>query len=451
MSALSERSTVGASAPVRSEASGHGAASRHATRTVLVRHGGRVVRVGGDAPIVVQSMTNTDTADAIGTAIQVKELALAGSELVRITVNSPEAAREVAAIREQLDRMGVDVPLVGDFHYNGHKLLTQFPDCAAALSKFRINPGNVGSGAGAGSKHDDNFARMIEVACLHEKPVRIGVNWGSLDQALLARVMDANARRSEPRDAQAVMTEALVTSAIESATRAEEVGLRRDAIILSCKVSGVQDLITVYRELSRRCDYPLHLGLTEAGMGSKGIVASTAAMAVLLQEGIGDTIRISLTPEPGGDRAREVVVAQEILQTMGLRAFAPMVIACPGCGRTTSTVFQELASSIQGWLREQMPLWKARYAGVENMRVAVMGCIVNGPGESKHADIGISLPGSGESPVAPVFIDGERDVTLKGEHIAEEFQAMVASYVERRYGRGDPSTMPDQEPSTALA
>jgi (E)-4-hydroxy-3-methylbut-2-enyl-diphosphate synthase len=451
MSALLERSTAGASAPLRSEAPDHGAAKRHATRTVLVRHGGRVVRVGGDAPIVVQSMTNTDTADAIGTAIQVKELALAGSELVRITVNSPEAAREVAAIREQLDRMGIDVPLVGDFHYNGHKLLTQFPECAAALAKFRINPGNVGSGAGAGSKHDDNFARMIEVACLHDKPVRIGVNWGSLDQALLARVMDENARRSEPRDAQAVMTEALVTSAIESAARAEEVGLRGDAIILSCKVSGVQDLITVYRELSRRCDYPLHLGLTEAGMGSKGIVASTAALAVLLQEGIGDTIRISLTPEPGGDRTREVVVAQEILQTMGLRAFAPMVIACPGCGRTTSTVFQELASSIQGWLREQMPIWKTRYAGVENMHVAVMGCIVNGPGESKHADIGISLPGSGESPVAPVFIDGERSVTLKGDRIAEEFQAMVASYVERRYGRSEPSSKSDQEPSTALA
>ena len=434
MSALLDRSTAVVPAPVRPAAPVHGAARRHATRVVLVRHGGRVVRVGGDAPIVVQSMTNTDTADAIATAIQVKELALAGSELVRITVNSPEAAREVAPIRDQLDRMGIDVPLVGDFHYNGHKLLTQFPDCAAALAKFRINPGNVGSGAGAGSKHDDNFARMIEVACLHDKPVRIGVNWGSLDQALLARVMDRNAQRAEPLDAQAVMTEALVTSAIESAQRAEEVGLGGDKIILSCKVSGVQDLITVYRELASRCDYPLHLGLTEAGMGSKGIVASTAALAVLLQEGIGDTIRISLTPEPGGDRTREVIVAQEILQTMGLRAFAPMVIACPGCGRTTSTVFQELASSIQGWLREQMPIWKTRYAGVENMHVAVMGCIVNGPGESKHADIGISLPGSGESPVAPVFIDGQRDVTLKGDRIAEEFQAIVARYVERRYG-----------------
>jgi (E)-4-hydroxy-3-methylbut-2-enyl-diphosphate synthase len=409
--------------------------ARHATRTVLVRHAGRVVRVGSDAPIVVQSMTNTDTADAIATAIQVKALAAAGSELVRITVNTPDAAREVAAIRDQLDRMGIDVPLVGDFHYNGHKLLTQFPDCAAALSKYRINPGNVGSGSGEGSKHDDNFARMIEVACKHDKPVRIGVNWGSLDQALLARVMDANARRPEPRDAQAVMVEALVTSAIESAERAEELGLRDDAIILSCKVSGVQDLIRVYRELARLCDYPLHLGLTEAGMGSKGIVASTAALGVLLQEGIGDTIRISLTPEPGGDRTREVVVAQEILQTMGLRAFAPMVIACPGCGRTTSTVFQELAASIQGWLRDQMPRWKSRYAGVENMRVAVMGCIVNGPGESKHADIGISLPGSGETPVAPVFIDGERSVTLKGDGIAEEFQAIVERYVDRRYGK----------------
>ena len=432
MAALSEPITaVPPAAPTR------GAWARHETRGVLIRHGGRVVRVGGGAPIVVQSMTNTDTADAIGTAIQVKQLAQAGSELVRITVNSPDAAREVAAIRDQLDRMGIDVPLVGDFHYNGHKLLTQFPECARALSKFRINPGNVGSGAGAGSKHDDNFARMIEVACEYDKPVRIGVNWGSLDQALLARVMDENARRATPLDAQDVMAEALVTSALESAIRAEELGLRRDAIILSCKVSGVQDLITVYRELASRCDYPLHLGLTEAGMGSKGIVASTAALAVLLQQGIGDTIRISLTPEPGGDRAKEVVVAQEILQTMGLRAFAPMVIACPGCGRTTSTVFQELAASIQGWLREQMPVWKTRYPGVENMHVAVMGCIVNGPGESKHADIGISLPGSGESPVAPVFIDGQRDITLKGDRIAEEFQALVERYVERRFGRAE--------------
>ena len=434
MSATLERSITSTTANDWSVAPSHGSTLRHLTRTVAVRNAGRVVRIGGDAPVVVQSMTNTDTADAIATAIQVKELALAGSELVRITVNSPEAAREVSAIREQLDRMGIDVPLVGDFHYNGHKLLTQYPDCAAALAKFRINPGNVGSGAGAGSKHDDNFARMIEVACQYDKPVRIGVNWGSLDQALLARVMDLNAKRETPREAQSVMVEALVTSAIESAMRAEELGLRGDAIILSCKVSNVQDLVTVYRELAQRCDYPLHLGLTEAGMGSKGIVASTAALAVLLQQGIGDTIRISLTPEPGGDRTKEVVVAQEILQTMGLRAFAPMVIACPGCGRTTSTVFQELASSIQGWLREQMPQWKTRYPGVETMNVAVMGCIVNGPGESKHADIGISLPGSGENPVAPVFIDGQRDITLKGDRIAEEFQALVAQYVERRYG-----------------
>jgi (E)-4-hydroxy-3-methylbut-2-enyl-diphosphate synthase len=404
---------------------------RHATRKVRIGSGPGAVWVGGSAPILVQSMTNTDTADAIATAIQVKELAQAGSEVVRITVNSPEAAQEVAAIREQLDRMGINVPLVGDFHYNGHKLLTQYPGCAEALAKYRINPGNLGKGA----KREDNFAQMIEVACRFEKPVRIGVNWGSLDQELLARVMDENARRPEPRDAQAVMHEALVTSAIENAQRAEQLGLAGDRIILSCKVSGVQDLIAVYRKLASRCDYPLHLGLTEAGMGSKGIVASTAALAVLLQEGIGDTIRISLTPEPGGDRTREVLVAQEILQTMGLRAFAPMVIACPGCGRTTSTVFQELAAKIQGWLRDQMPHWKSRYAGVESMHVAVMGCIVNGPGESKHADIGISLPGSGESPVAPVFVDGERSVTLKGERIAEEFQAIVAEYVERRYGR----------------
>ncbi len=411
----------------------NGLASRHRTRAVEIAHDNRRVRVGGMAPIVVQSMTNTDTADAIGTAIQVKELALAGSELVRITVNTPEAAREVAAIREQLDRMGIDVPLVGDFHYNGHKLLQQYPQCAQALSKYRINPGNVGSGSGEGSKHEAQFAQMIEVACRYDKPVRIGVNWGSLDQALLARVMDENAKRPQPLDAQMVMHEALVTSAIESAHRAEQLGLSKDRIILSCKVSGVQDLIAVYRKLAKRCDYPLHLGLTEAGMGSKGIVASTAALAVLLQEGIGDTIRISLTPEPGGDRTKEVVVAQEILQTMGLRAFAPMVIACPGCGRTTSTFFQELASDIQGWLREQMPVWKTRHPGVENMHVAVMGCVVNGPGESKHANIGISLPGSGENPVAPVFVDGERTVTLKGERIAEEFQAIVDDYVRRRY------------------
>jgi (E)-4-hydroxy-3-methylbut-2-enyl-diphosphate synthase len=386
--------------------------------------------VGGDAPIMVQSMTNTDTADVIATAIQVKELARAGSEVVRITVNSPEAAAAVPAIREQLDRMDIDVPLVGDFHYNGHQLLTQYPACADALSKYRINPGNVGQGA----KRDTQFAQMIEVACKHQKPVRIGVNWGSLDQSLLARVMDENAKRADPWTSQAVMYEALVVSALENARRAEELGLAGDKIILSCKVSGVQDLIAVYRELARRCDYPLHLGLTEAGMGSKGIVASTAALSVLLQEGIGDTIRISLTPEPGGDRTREVIVGQEILQTMGLRKFTPMVIACPGCGRTTSTVFQELADRIQTYLREQMPVWKGTYPGVEAMNVAVMGCIVNGPGESKHANIGISLPGTGESPAAPVFVDGEKTVTLRGDHIAEEFQAIVLDYVKTRYG-----------------
>jgi (E)-4-hydroxy-3-methylbut-2-enyl-diphosphate synthase len=404
-------------------------ASRRGSRQVAVRWGGRVVPVGGAAPVVVQSMTNTDTADAIATAVQVKELAQAGSEIVRITVNSPEAAAEVAAIREQLDRMGVDVPLVGDFHYNGHKLLTQFPQCAQALSKYRINPGNVGKGA----RREDNFAQMIEVACRHGKPVRIGVNWGSLDQELLARMMDENAARTKPWDANAVLREALVRSAIESAQRAEELGLPGDRICLSAKVSGVQDLIAVYRELARRCDYPLHLGLTEAGMGSKGIVASTAALAVLLQEGIGDTIRVSLTPAPGESRTREVQVAQEILQTMGLRAFTPMVVACPGCGRTTSTFFQELADKIQTYLREQMPAWRVRHPGVESMSVAVMGCVVNGPGESKHANIGISLPGSGEAPVAPVFIDGERSVTLKGERIAEEFQAIVDDYVRRTY------------------
>ncbi|HEV2608656.1 MAG TPA: flavodoxin-dependent (E)-4-hydroxy-3-methylbut-2-enyl-diphosphate synthase [Noviherbaspirillum sp.] len=404
---------------------------RRASRIVMVRYGAREVAMGGDAPIVVQSMTNTDTADVIGTAIQVKELARAGSEMVRITVNNPEAAAAVPAIREQLDRMGVDVPLVGDFHYNGHKLLTDYPDCAQALSKYRINPGNVGQGA----KRDTQFAQMIEVACKYDKPVRIGVNWGSLDQSLLARIMDENAQRAQPWSAQAVMYEALVTSAIENAVRAEEIGLPGNKIILSCKVSGVQDLIAVYRELARRCDFPLHLGLTEAGMGSKGIVASTAALSVLLQEGIGDTIRVSLTPEPGGDRTREVIVAQEILQTMGLRKFTPMVIACPGCGRTTSTVFQELADRIQTYLRDQMPSWKKEFPGVENMNVAVMGCIVNGPGESKHANIGISLPGTGESPAAPVFIDGEKKVTLRGERIAEEFQAIVLDYVKARYGK----------------
>jgi len=412
--------------------SGVGAAAKRPTRCAEVRWGARSVRIGGSAPVVVQSMTNTDTADAIATAIQVKQLAMAGSEIVRITVNTPEAAQAVPAIREQLDRMGVDTPLVGDFHFNGHKLLTQYPDCAQALSKYRINPGNVGGG----KKREDNFAQMIEVACRHQKPVRIGVNWGSLDHELMARMMDENSRRAKPWEAAAVMREALVTSAIDNAQRAEALGLPPDAIILSCKVSHVQDLITVYRDLSARCDYPLHLGLTEAGMGSKGIVASTAALAVLLQEGIGDTIRISLTPEPGGDRTREVIVAQEILQSMGLRAFTPMVVACPGCGRTSSTFFQELADSIQSYLRRQMPLWKSRYPGVETMNVAVMGCVVNGPGESRHADIGISLPGTGEVPAAPVFIDGERTVTLKGDTIAEEFQKIVENYVERRYGRG---------------
>jgi len=404
---------------------------RRQTRQARVTWGDTVVRVGGDAPVVVQSMTNTDTADAIATAIQVKELAQAGSEIVRITVNTPEAAQAVPAIREQLDRMGVSVPLCGDFHFNGHKLLTQYPECAATLSKYRINPGNMGGG----KRRDDNFAQMIEVACRHDKPVRIGVNWGSLDQELLARMMDENSQRAAPLEAQAVMREALVVSAISNAQRAEELGLAGDAIVLSCKVSHVQDLIAVYRDLSARCDYPLHLGLTEAGMGTKGVVASTAALAVLLQEGIGDTIRISLTPEPGGDRCREVVVAQEILQTMGMRAFTPMVIACPGCGRTTSTVFQELADDIQRYLREQMPIWRSQYPGVESMNVAVMGCVVNGPGESRHADIGISLPGTGEVPAAPVYVDGERTVTLKGDRIAQEFQAIVQDYIEKRYGQ----------------
>ncbi len=407
-----------------------GSLTRQQTRLVPIEWAGKVLAIGGQAPVLVQSMTNTDTADAVATAIQVKELALAGSEIVRITVNTPEAAKEVAAIREHLDRMGVSVPLVGDFHYNGHKLLTQFPECAQALSKYRINPGNMGGG----KRRDDNFAQMIEVACRYKKPVRIGVNWGSLDHELLARMMDDNSKQAAPRNAQAVMRDALVVSAISNAQRAEELGLDPNAIILSCKVSHVQDLIAVYRDLAARCDYPLHLGLTEAGMGSKGIVASTAALSVLLQEGIGDTIRISLTPEPGGDRKREVVVAQEILQTMGLRAFTPMVIACPGCGRTSSTVFQELADRIQTYLREQMPIWKTQYPGVESMNVAVMGCVVNGPGESRHADLGISLPGTGEVPAAPVFVDGQRTVTLKGDHIAQEFQAIVQEYVARRYG-----------------
>lgn len=411
------------------EALAVGAAARKKTRSVDVSWGQNHVLVGGGAPVVVQSMTNTDTANAIETAIQVKELAQAGSEMVRITVNTPAAAKEVAAIREQLDRMHVDVPLVGDFHYNGHKLLTDYPECAQALSKYRINPGNMGGG----KRRDDNFAQMIEVACRYNKPVRIGVNWGSLDHELMAKMMDQNAQRSRPWEAQAVMREALVVSAISNAQRAEQLGLPGNAIVLSCKVSHVQDLITVYQDLSARCDYPLHLGLTEAGMGSKGIVASTAALSVLLQQGIGDTIRISLTPEPGGDRRQEVVVAQEILQTMGLRAFTPMVVACPGCGRTSSTVFQELANDIQGFLREQMPIWRHQYPGVENMNVAVMGCVVNGPGESRHADIGISLPGTGETPAAPVYVDGERVVTLKGDTIAQEFQQIVLDYVQKRY------------------
>ena len=377
-------------------------------------------------------MTNTDTADAEATALQVAQLWHAGSELVRITVNSPEAAAQVPRIRDRLNAMGCEAPLVGDFHFNGHKLLSAYPDCAQALAKYRINPGNVGRGM----KRDEQFATMIETACRYRKPVRIGVNWGSLDQELLARLMDENAKQKCPAAAESVMREALVVSALESAGRAEEIGLPGDAIVLSCKVSGVQDLIAVYRDLARRCDYPLHLGLTEAGMGSKGIVASSAALAVLLQEGIGDTLRVSLTPEPGGDRTREVIVAQEILQTMGLRSFTPMVIACPGCGRTTSTYFQELAAQIQTYLREQMPLWANQYPGVEEMRVAVMGCVVNGPGESRHANIGISLPGSGESPVAPVYIDGERTVTLKGKAIAAEFQQIVATYVAKRYGKG---------------
>ena len=410
------------------EASGPGARGR--SQPVRVGHGRCGVRIGGGAPIVVQSMTNTDTADVAATVSQVRDLAQAGSELVRITVNSPAAAAAVPEIRQRLDALGVEVPLIGDFHYNGHKLLGDYPDCAAALSKYRINPGNVGQG----EKHDSQFARIVETACRLDKPVRIGVNWGSLDQDLLARLMDRNARRPVPWSAQAIMYEALVSSALDSAAQAEAIGLGRDRIILSCKVSGVQDLIAVYRELARRCQYPLHLGLTEAGMGSKGIVASSAAMAVLLQEGIGDTIRVSLTPEPGGDRTREVVVAQELLQTMGFRKFAPMVVACPGCGRTTSTVFQELADRIQAFLREQMPVWKTRYPGVETMNVAVMGCIVNGPGESRHANIGISLPGSGESPSAPVFVDGQKTVTLRGEHIAEEFQAIVLEYIQSHYG-----------------
>jgi len=407
-----------------------GAPRARRSRQARTVWGSRVVTVGGDAPVRVQSMTNTDTADAIATAVQVKELAIAGSEMVRITVNTPEAAQAVPHVREQLDRMGVDVPLIGDFHYNGHRLLTEFPDCAQALSKYRINPGNVGKG----DKRDRQFGQMIEAAMKWGKPVRIGVNWGSLDQELLAQLMDDNGKRAEPWEARSVMYEALITSAIGSAQRAEAMGMEGSQIVLSCKVSGVQDLISVYRELARRCDYPLHLGLTEAGMGTKGTVASATALGILLQEGIGDTIRVSLTPQPGESRTQEVVIASEILQSLGLRVFVPSVTACPGCGRTTSTTFQELAKQIDDFLRAQMPVWRARYPGVENLKVAVMGCIVNGPGESKHADIGISLPGTGEAPAAPVFIDGEKAMTLRGEGIAQEFHRIVEDYIERRFG-----------------
>jgi len=400
------------------------------SRQVRVRWGGRAVTIGGDAPVRVQAMTNTDTVDAVGTAIQVKELALAGSELVRITVNTPEAAAAVPYIREQLDRMGIDVPLIGDFHYNGHRLLADHPACAEALSKYRINPGNVGKG----DKRDRQFGQMVEIAAKLDKAVRIGVNWGSLDQELLAQMMDDNGKLAEPHAAQQIMYRAIVASAIGSARFAEEIGLPAERIILSCKMSGVQDLVSVYRALAQRCDYALHLGLTEAGMGTKGTVASTAALALLLQDGIGDTIRVSLTPQPGEARTQEVVIAREILQSLGLRAFNPSVKACPGCGRTTSTTFQELAKQIDDYLRAQMPVWKARYPGVEKMKVAVMGCIVNGPGESKHADIGISLPGTGEAPAAPVFIDGEKALTLRGAGIATEFQALVERYIEQRFG-----------------
>jgi len=400
------------------------------SRQARVAWGSHVVTVGGDAPVRVQSMTNTDTVDAVGTAIQVKELAVAGSELVRITVNTPEAAQAVPYIREQLDRMGIDVPLVGDFHYNGHRLLTEYPAMAQALSKYRINPGNVGKG----DKRDRQFSMMVEAAAKYDKVVRIGVNWGSLDQELLVDLMDRNARRAQPLDAKQVMYQALIQSALMSAEVARELGLNPDNIIISCKVSGVQDLISVYRALARRCDYALHLGLTEAGMGTKGTVASATSLGVLLQEGIGDTIRVSLTPQPGEARTQEVVVAMEILQSLGLRSFNPSVTACPGCGRTTSTTFQELAKQIDDFLRAQMPVWKLKYPGVENMKVAVMGCIVNGPGESKHANIGISLPGTGEAPAAPVFIDGEKAMTLRGEGIAQEFHKIVEGYIERRYG-----------------
>ena len=396
----------------------------------LVTWGSRMVTVGGDAPVRIQSMTNTDTVDVIGTAIQVKELAIAGSEMVRITVNTPEAAQAVPYVREQLDRMGIDVPLIGDFHYNGHRLLSDYPACAEALSKYRINPGNVGKG----DKHDKQFGQMIDAAMRWNKPVRIGVNWGSLDQELLAGLMDQNSARSIPWDARQVMYEALITSAIDSAHRAEAMGLPASQIILSCKVSGVQDLISVYRELARRTRHALHLGLTEAGMGTKGTVASATALSILMQEGIGDTIRVSLTPQPGEARTQEVVIASEIIQSLGLRNFVPSVTACPGCGRTTSTTFQELAKQIDDFLRAQMPVWRKQYPGVEAMKVAVMGCIVNGPGESKHADIGISLPGSGEAPAAPVFIDGEKRLTLRGDNIAHEFQVIVENYIENRFG-----------------
>ena len=399
-------------------------------RSVGVKVGS--ITIGGDHPVVVQSMTNTDTADAVATARQIQQLAAAGSELVRITVNTEEAAEQVPRIRDRLDAVGCKVPLIGDFHYNGHLLLTRYPSCAEALAKYRINPGNVGFGR----KKDAQFATMIEVAIARDKPVRIGVNWGSLDQTLVVKMMDENARSAHPRSAEEITREALIESALLSAAKAEEIGLKRDRIVLSCKVSGVQDLIAVYDALASRCDYALHLGLTEAGMGSKGIVASTAGMGILLQSGIGDTIRVSLTPEPGGDRAQEVVVAQEILQTMGLRSFTPLVTACPGCGRTTSTVFQELAQDIQAYVRTQMPIWRNQYPGVEEMTLAVMGCVVNGPGESKHANIGISLPGTGEAPAAPVFIDGEKVLTLRGEHIAQEFREILDNYVQRRYGSG---------------
>ncbi|MEI7531929.1 MAG: flavodoxin-dependent (E)-4-hydroxy-3-methylbut-2-enyl-diphosphate synthase [Betaproteobacteria bacterium] len=404
---------------------------RRKSKQAIIQWAGQIITVGDGAPIRVQSMTNTDTEDVMETAIQIKELARAGSELVRITVNTPAAAAAVPLIREQLDKMSISVPIIGDFHYNGHTLLQDYPECAKALSKYRINPGNVGQGA----KRDTQFSQMVELACKYEKPIRIGVNWGSLDQDLLAQLMDQNASLNVPRQAREVMIEALIQSALQSAQRAEEIGLAGHQIILSCKVSAVQDLVTVYRDLGRRCDYPLHLGLTEAGIGSKGIVASTAALSILLQEGIGDTIRISLTPEPGAPRENEVIVGQEILQTMGLRHFTPMVIACPGCGRTTSTYFQHLASEIQSYLRNQMPHWKLDYPGVESMNVAVMGCIVNGPGESKQADIGISLPGNGESPAAPVFIDGQKAMTLRGDHILEEFQVILNDYVKQRFGQ----------------